>query len=201
VTDSVDLSSHRAWIIGATAVLGASGLAARQLSDRELVSFHLVNRTPGWLTGVLWAPMQLGAAASPFVIAGVLAATRREPWLPIGIAATGLGSWFAAKGVKLVLRRGRPSELVAEANVRVGASRTGLGFVSGHAAVAASLATVLWPVVPSTAGRLGLVAGAAVIGLARVQNGSHLPLDVVGGFALGSVLGHAWGLLGPCRRS
>jgi len=23
---------------------------------------------------------------------------------------------------------------------------------------------------------------------------------VVGGFALGSVLGHAWGLLGPCRR-
>ena len=190
---------HGAWLIGAVAVLGASGVAARRLSDHEVRSFNVINSSPGWLTGALWAPMQLGAAASPLAIAGVLVATHRDRCLPLGVAATGLGSWFAAKGVKRFLRRGRPAELVAGAKVRTGASRTGLGFVSGHAAVATGLATVLWPAVPSSVARAGMACGAVTIGLARVQNGSHLPLDVVGGAALGLALGHAWALLSPCR--
>ena len=60
----------------------------------------------------------------------------------------------------------------------------GLGFVSGHAAVAAFLATMAWPYL-GRAARWVVGAAAVLVCLARVYVGAHLPLDVLGGAALG----------------
>jgi undecaprenyl-diphosphatase len=59
-----------------------------------------------------------------------------------------------------------------------------LGFVSGHAAVATSLCVAAFPELGSTA-RRALVVAAVTVGIARVYIGAHLPLDVLGGIALG----------------
>lgn len=70
----------------------------------------------------------------------------------------------------------------------------GLGFVSGHAAVATFLATVAWPYL-GRAGRWVAGTVAALVCLARVYVGAHLPLDVVGGAVLGIAVGTATLLL------
>lgn len=87
--------------------------------------------------------------------------------------------------------QGRPAEpdaLLADVVMREGAQ--GLGFVSGHAAIATALATALWPYL-TTRGRVLSIVLASVVGLGRVYAGAHLPLDVVGGVAIGALTGIA----------
>ena len=60
----------------------------------------------------------------------------------------------------------------------------GLGFVSGHAAVAAALAAAAWPWLGRT-GRIVAVGLVVVVCVARIHVGAHLPLDVIGGVGLG----------------
>jgi hypothetical protein len=66
----------------------------------------------------------------------------------------------------------------------------GLGYPSGHAAVAATLYVVAAPHLRSR-WRAGLAALTSGVGLARIYVGAHLPLDVLGGVALGAALGAA----------
>lgn len=71
------------------------------------------------------------------------------------------------------------------------------GFVSGHSAVAAALATAAAPYLSRRLRRVAW-ALALTVGLARVYVGAHLPLDVVGGLLVGWVTGslvhHALGV-------
>jgi undecaprenyl-diphosphatase len=64
----------------------------------------------------------------------------------------------------------------------------GLGYISGHAAVACALAAVLLPSMPSRWQPVVAVLAVAV-GVARVYAGVHLPLDVVGGCGFGLLCG------------
>ena len=65
---------------------------------------------------------------------------------------------------------------------------SGVGYVSGHAAVAFALATVLAPSLPR-AWRPVAFAVASAVALARLYSGAHLPLDAVGGAGLGVLSG------------
>jgi undecaprenyl-diphosphatase len=69
-----------------------------------------------------------------------------------------------------------------------GAEAHGRGFVSGHAATLAALATVAWPWL-GRRGRVVVVVLVTVVGLTRIYVGAHLPLDVVGGAGLGIAVG------------
>jgi undecaprenyl-diphosphatase len=135
--------------------------------------------------------MQLGSAVAPVVVAPLTHwATRR--WQPaVGVLVVGLAGWWAAKGVKALIDRGRPFAVVADLRTRAGTPLEGLGFVSGHATVAFSTAAVLSPFLtrPGRAGAYGL---AGVVSFSRVHVGAHLPLDVVAGGALGTILGALW---------
>jgi undecaprenyl-diphosphatase len=103
------------------------------------------------------------------------------------VVVSGVGAWFLAKYVKNVVQRGRPLAFIPSIDVREGKG-TGLGFVSGHTAVAFAMATALYPVL-SRKGRIVAYAVATVVGLARIVFGMHFPLDVVGGACLGIVCG------------
>ncbi len=166
-------------------VLAATSVAARRgVSRGELDCFEAVYRWPGALEPALWLPMQLGTALAPVVVAPVIAVVTRD-WRPaVGAATAGLAGWWAAKGVKEVVGRGRPGAHVDGFVARWGTPRDGTGFPSGHVTVAVALAASVSPDL-APVGRAVVWGVAATVGLARVQVGAHLPLDVVGGAALG----------------
>jgi undecaprenyl-diphosphatase len=132
--------------------------------------------------------MQLGNIVAVPIAAGVAAILRK--WrLAAGILLGGLATYFLAKVVKKIVVRGRPPDLVDDLRTR-GAAALGRGYVSGHAAVVTLLLTLAWPYL-SRNGRVVAVALAVAVCLARVYVGAHLPLDIVGGAALGLAVGGA----------
>ena len=126
--------------------------------------------------------MQLGTVWAPLVI-GVVAAITWGVRRGVIVAVSGLGEWFLAKVVKEAVERERPLADLPEIVVREGTGE-GLGFVSGHAAVAFAVAPALRPVLPRWAVVVAYVV-ASVVGLARVVHGVHLLVDVAGGAAVG----------------
>ncbi len=69
---------------------------------------------------------------------------------------------------------------------------TDSGYPSGHTFGAVMVATVL-----ASMGRPGLLLGAgwiAAMGVTQMAVGAHLPIDVIGGLALGGVIGAGWWL-------
>ena len=139
---------------------------------------------------VVWPVMQLGNVLVVPVTAAVAAAFRRW-WLAAELLVAGAGTYLLAKVVKGLVPRGRPDGLLSDVVIR-GAGPHGRGFVSGHAATLAALATVAWPWL-GRRGRIAVVVVVVVVCLTRVYVGAHLPLDVVGGAGLGLAVGGASG--------
>ena len=111
----------------------------------------------------------------------------RRLWLALDIGVAGLAAYFAARIGKNVVGRARPPTLLTHVVVR-GSAAHGYGYPSGHAAVAAALAGTVAAYLPRPARRFAWVL-AVLVGVARVYVGAHLPLDVVGGLALGWAIG------------
>lgn len=178
---------------GAAVLCGAAVIAARGVPEWERAVFETLNSGPDGPELVLWLPMQAGSLFGP-VVMGALAWHRWRKWrLAAGCVVTGVIAWQLAKVVKAEVNRGRPFQLLERFASRVGTPMEGLGFVSGHSAVAFALAAVASPYLgrPARGACYGL---AAIVGLARIQVSAHLPLDVVGGAALGYGLGQIWNL-------
>jgi membrane-associated phospholipid phosphatase len=176
------------WLAAGTVglVLCAAAVHPDRVGALETSAFRLVNDLPGVPFALVWAPMQLGNVL--VVPAAVLAALAWRRWrLAAGLALAGAGAYILAKVVKRFVERGRPGELLDEVVVR-GAAAHGLGFVSGHIAVVCALALVAWPWLPRW-GRWAAGVAVAAVFCARMYVGAHLPLDMVGGAALGVAVG------------
>ncbi len=174
--------------VGAAALLAAGdGLSA---FEREV--FEAVNGLPQTASPGLWVVMQAGSLAAVFVTAGFALAARR-PTLAVALAAGGTSTWLLAKAVKQLVERGRP-EAVLHGVVTYGPPATGLGFPSGHAAVAAAIMTVAGPYLTGRARIAGWVV-VGVVAFTRVLIGVHLPLDALGGLLLGWAVGSATNLV------
>ncbi|WP_240772149.1 lysylphosphatidylglycerol synthase domain-containing protein [Nocardia sp. CS682] len=173
--------------------LTISALVARhtEVPRLEIDLFRLINDLPSWVTPVLYVIMQLGTiGAVGAVAAGALLA--RQVRLARDVAAAGAISYFLAIEVKSLIGRARPDALLEELNLRT--QQGGLGFVSGHAAVAAAMAAAAAPWLPRPWRRV-VWAVAGVVALSRVFVGAHLVLDVFGGAALGWTVAAALHLL------
>jgi glycosyltransferase 2 family protein len=168
---------------GAAVLAGSlAPLRRDRIGRREQRAFRLVNNLPDGLSVGVWPVMQLGAlAAAPATAAVALAAGNRP--LAVRLVSGGTAAWALAKVVKRVVRRGRPMALLVGVHTR-GREATGLGYLSGHTAVAVALAAAAWPHL-GAGGRRAALGLASTVGLARVYVGAHLPLDVAGGAALG----------------
>jgi membrane-associated phospholipid phosphatase len=174
-------------LAGATLlVLAALPVDRHSVSAAEAAVFRLLNGTTVLPFVVVWPVMQLGNVLVVPASAALAAAFRRW-WLAAELLVAGAGTYLAAKVVKGVVPRGRPSGLLSDVVIR-GAEAHGRGFVSGHAATLAALATVAWPWL-GRRGRIVVVVLVTVVCLTRVYVGAHLPLDVVGGAGLGIAVG------------
>ncbi len=178
---------------GAATVGLTTWVAVEGLPEWEERLFEALNGGPAGAEIVLWLPMQAGSLFGPFVVGGA-AWWRWRKWRPAaGAVVAGVVSWQLAKVLKAAVERGRPFQMVEDFAERAGTPHEGLGFVSGHSAVAFSLAAVLSPYL-TRPWRAAAYAVALAVGMARVQVSAHLPLDVVGGAALGYALGNTWNL-------
>jgi undecaprenyl-diphosphatase len=152
------------------------------VGPREAAAFRRVNDLPDDVYGAAWPVMQVGALASPVAVAAALCLTgHRRTGVRIG--AAGLAAWVGAKLVKRVYQRPRPVDLVTGTRVR-GSDATGLGYVSGHAAVAAAMASAAFDG-DSRALATSLLVAAPAVAAARMYVGAHLPLDAIGGVGVG----------------
>jgi membrane-associated phospholipid phosphatase len=166
----------------ATLLLAARPVDAARVDDAEAVVFRVLNDTTVLPIAAVWVVMQLGNVTVVPVSALVAGYLRR--WrLAVELLVAGLGTYIAAKVVKGIWPRGRPAGLLDDVVIR-GGEAIGRGFVSGHAATLTALATVAWPCL-SRRGRVVVAVLVVLVCLTRVYVGAHLPLDVVGGAALG----------------
>jgi len=193
--DRSDLRSLLAIGIGLAALIIA-GLAVQEPpADWEESIFRRLNELPHDVEPVLWVLQQMGSAIVLPIVAVVMWWRLRD-WRPPTILVTAgffLG-WLAAKGIKAVVGRGRPGAILDDVVLGFDVPVAEIGFPSGHAVLAFTLATVLATYL-SKAGRIVGFGIATLVGFTRIYVGAHLPLDVVGGAAYGVVIGELTNLM------
>ena len=184
-----EAAAHRVkmFALGAGLLAGSGVLAARpHIPQIEERIFHAINRVSSKPALGIKAVMQLGTFGTVPVVAAIsYRAGRKE--LAARLALGGTAAWLGAKAVKRTVERGRPAALHRVEKMR-GDHGGDFGWISGHTAVATTLACIFAPVIPRPA-RPALAALAAAVGLGRIYVGAHEPLDVVGGAGFGLMVG------------
>ena len=185
-----NLSRRMLIALGGLGLLVISAILAwdQSVPSLELDAFEVVNGWPEWLAGPGWPIMQFGMVISPIVAAGIAGIVTRGRHPALGLLGGGIGVWLVAKVVKEIVTRPRPGGLLDVVLYRLDGGPDGLGFVSGHAAVAFAIAVILTPYVKRRWAIL-LFAVAVAAATLRVFVGAHLPLDSVGGAGLGLAIG------------
>jgi membrane-associated phospholipid phosphatase len=120
-----------------------------------------------------------------WVLLAGLRARRRGPdrrRAVVGLAAAGFSSLLVSRVVKGAVERQRPEDHL-EVGVR---TPTSSSFPSGHTLAAFCTAFVLGDSQTGTAASVGFATAVAV---SRIHLRAHHPTDVIGGAAIGSVLG------------
>ena len=168
-------------------VLTALPVERDRIGDAELEIFRWFNDLPDALEPFLETVMQLGAFVAVPLVALVAVLLARKTRRGVDLFLAGSLAWLVAKVIKEAVERGRPAALLQEVTLR-GEAGTGFGFVSGHSAVAAALATVAAFYLPMR-WKVAVWALAVLVGVARMYVGVHLPLDVAGGLAMGWAIG------------
>jgi undecaprenyl-diphosphatase len=169
-------------------LLTTSAIHKDFLGSREAAVFRLVNELalPDWTWPGIWLVMQLGVIGAVPLVAVVALATRHLRLALDAVLAAG-SIYLIAKVIKAFVQRGRPDSLLDDVHI-LGEPAGGLGYVSGHSAVAVALATVASPYLGRRARRVAWALAVAVC-VCRMYVGAHLPYDVLGGAALGWAAG------------
>ncbi len=95
-------------------------------------------------------------------------------------------AWVIARIIKLVILTDRPFVLYSD--VRALFPETGFAFPSGHATLFMALAVSIYFLHKKVG--YWFILSAVIVGLARIMGGVHFPLDILGGFALGTLVAY-----------
>lgn len=194
---SVVAVGERVWtrrdtrrVVAAAATLAGGAVVARAgVPGLERSVFAAINGLPDALYGPIWIPMQSGSLAGGLILAAALGVTTRRPVVAAVAVGAVTSAWLVAKEVKDLVQRERP--LGAGLGAEVRDDSIGWGYASGHSAVAFAMYAVAAPHL-RPAWRRAALGLAFFVAWARVYSGAHLPLDVVGGAALGVISGEAF---------
>lgn len=176
------------WVATALFVLTTLEAANDPPASWEIELFTTVNDLPDWLYVVIWPFMQYGVFVT-IPIAALIAWWLRHRRLSILLAVCGVSIYLLAKVVKQAVDRGRPDAFLEVAE-REEFAPGSIGYTSGHAAVAATIATLTVVHLPRPWRELS-VALVVIVMFGRMYVGAHLPLDLVGGAAMGVMAGSA----------
>jgi undecaprenyl-diphosphatase len=150
--------------------------------------FRLANGADDRLQVPVRAIMQAGTFVT-VPVAGTIAVLAGRRRLAVRLVVGGSLAWFGAKAIKPIGGRGRPATVLDDVTLREGIEGD-LGWVSGHTAVATTLASILADAVPPWT-RPWLAGVVAATAFGRMYVGAHLPYDTIGGAGLGMMIGAA----------
>jgi membrane-associated phospholipid phosphatase len=172
--------------VGLGVLVGSAMVARRPRGESEIELFRSANDLPNAAFPAVWTAMQYGTfGAVP--VAATVALLSRKPRLAGSLAVGGTAAWVTAKAAKRIVARGRPASIIGDVRQR-GAEEGDQGFPSGHAAVSTVMTVIMWPEA-SPRMRVTLSALTGLVPFGRMYVGAHLPLDLIGGSALGLALG------------
>ena len=180
-------------VVGATVLVGSALLAERGVYGWEVAIFQAVNGLPGSLRPLLWVLNQYGTAIT-IPVATVVALAFRRWVLAAALAISGVTVYVLAKVIKGYVGRGRPSALIENVVEREPFSPESLGYPSGHAAVAWAITIIVLAFMGRPWRRVAIVL-AIVVPVVRMYVAAHLPLDLIGGAALGVFVASAVSLV------
>jgi len=180
-------------VVGATVLVASALLAERGVYGWEVAIFQAVNGLPGSLRPLLWVLNQYGTAIT-IPVATVVALGFRRWVLAAALAMSGVAVYVLAKVIKGYVGRGRPSALVESFVEREPFSPESLGYPSGHAAVAWAITIIVLAFMGRPWRRVAIVL-AIVVPVVRMYVAAHLPLDLIGGAALGVFVASAVSLV------
>lgn len=167
----------------AGALFIAAMLASRgeQILAWERQLFLWIYEWPDFLFTFFYAVTQLGSVYMLAVLPVFYLMTKRYH-VVIRLLLTGTLAYMIAGVAKDVFSRGRPHEFITDI-ISLDVIR-GPGFPSGHMTLAVALALTFGHYVRTKHYWIP-AAWIVSVGLSRIYLGAHLPLDIIGGFALG----------------
>jgi HAD superfamily phosphatase (TIGR01668 family) len=163
-----------------------TALIAKRIGLVETSFFRSINELPDWMIyffatisffGTIWFALGLS----------LYRLLRRQYEASLKFLLAGLGAYVASYGLGLLELRSKPSDLLESVTVREDVFST-FGFPSVHVAVATAIAIVSYQYVPKKYHRY-ITFSVFLVALSRMYLGFHLPIDLIGGFAVGLAVG------------
>jgi glycosyltransferase 2 family protein len=170
----------------ATSMLIASIAASRgaEIVEWERVVFTSIYTLPDFFFPFFFVITQFGSIYTLGILM-ILYVTKRHYHIVLRLLMTGTLAYTASGVAKDLWGRARPFELLPDV-VSLDYIVRGPGFPSGHTALATALALTIAHYLPK---KYWWVAPSLIIsvGLSRIYLGVHVPLDIIGGIAIGWV--------------
>jgi membrane-associated phospholipid phosphatase len=180
-------------VTGAAVLVTSTLLAKRGVYGWEVAAFQAINGLPESIRPYLWVLNQYGTVVT-VPVATAVALVFRKWLLAVSLAISGVGVYVLAILIKGYVDRGRPSALVEGVVERETFSPDSLGYPSGHAAVAWAITIIVLAYLVRP-WQIAAIVLAIVVPISRMYVGAHLPLDLIGGAALGVTVASAVNLL------
>jgi membrane-associated phospholipid phosphatase len=180
-------------VVGAAVLVISTVLAKRGVYDWEITIFQAINGLPDSIRWGLWVLNQYGTAIT-IPVATAVALLFRRWFLAASLAISGVTVYLLARVIKEYVVRGRPADFLEGVVERETFSPDSLGYPSGHAAVAWAI-TIIALAYLGRPWQIAAIVLAIAVPFVRMYVAAHLPLDLIGGAALGVMVASAVNLL------